>query len=100
MGIPESLKWEVVSLRRYPFSLPCIYSTGITRRARFGFRRWCPRLHHRMYGVVDWIQRRGGMLPPSAGAREVTDAVLYCRLGAVFYAMNAAARRRHSIFIV
>jgi hypothetical protein len=57
-----------------------------------------------MYGVVDWIQRRGGMLPPSAGVArgcgESSDTVLYRGLGEAFYAVKAAARPPHSILVV
>src|SRR4029077_8059902 len=76
------------------FWLPSIYSTGVTRRARFGFRRCCPRRHQRMYDVVDWILGRGEMLPsrqrferglvevlrlPSSGSLRMT--VLWHRKG-------------------
>ena len=57
-----------------------------------------------MYGVVDWIQRRGGMLPPSAGVArgyvEPSDTVLYRSLGEAGYVVKAAARPPHSILIV
>ena len=57
-----------------------------------------------MYGVVDWIQRRGGMLPPNLGIErgyvELSDTVLYRGLGEAFYVVKAAARPPHSILIV
>jgi hypothetical protein len=57
-----------------------------------------------MYGVVDWIQRRGGMLPPSGGVArgyvELSDIVLQRGLGVAVYAVKAAARPPHSKLVV
>ena len=57
-----------------------------------------------MYGVVDWIQRRGGMLPPKLGIErgyaELSDIVLYRGLGEAGYVVKAAARPPHSKLVV
>ena len=51
-----------------------------------------------MFGVVDWIQRRGEMLLQLQGLRGVTsETLLDDSLGERFCAVQADARRPHSI---